>query len=362
MGVTIVVGGQFGSEGKGKTTSLLSRDYGERCAVVRCGGPNSGHITWEYGREYTLRLLPSGVVYGRRLLLAPAAIVDLEVLYNEITNYDVSPNQFSLDPFSVVVTPEFKKSETELRQSISSTGSGTGAATAAKIMRNPETLLVKDVLKGNSWLAPYVRDVREELFNLLDRDYRVILEGTQGFGLSLHHSRMFPKTTSKDTTAAQFVMEAGLSPLLVDQIIMVIRTFPVRVSGEQAGPMKKEITWEQLQEESGYPNDIRELTTVTRKVRRVARFDLDVVLDACRLNRPTALVVHGLDYLNYDDLGVSRYADLSAKSKEFLSFIQQATNVPIKYAFTGKDNESVIDLQKENLTILYSKKPQTALK
>lgn len=362
MGVTIIVGGQYGSEGKGKTTSLLARDCGEQCVVVRCGGPNSGHISWESGREYRLRLLPSGVVYGRRLFLAPACIVDLEVLYQEITQYDVNPNQFSVDSFSVVVTPELRKAERELRQSISSTGSGTGAATAAKIMRHPGTLLVKDVLYENSWLRPYVRDVRNELHNLLDRGYRVILEGTQGFGLSLHHSRMFPKTTSKDTTAAQFVMEAGLSPLLVDQIIMVIRTFPVRVSGEQAGPMKKEITWEQLQEESGYPHDIRELTTVTRKVRRVARFDLDLVLDACRVNRPTALVVHGLDYLNYDDFGVSRYADLSRKSKEFLTMVQRETNIPIKYAFTGKDNESVIDMEKEGLTILYSKKSRIVWK
>jgi adenylosuccinate synthase len=135
----------------------------------------------------------------------------------------------------------FKESERELRQSISSTGSGTGAATAAKIMRHPETSLIKDVLHENSWLRPYVRDVRNELYDLLDRGYRVILEGTQGFGLSLHHSRMFPKTTSKDTTAAQFVMEAGLSPLLVDQIFLVIRTFPIRVAGTESGPMKNEI-------------------------------------------------------------------------------------------------------------------------
>lgn len=356
MGITVIVGGQFGSEGKGKTTSLLSRDYGEKCAVVRGGGPNSGHITWKHGREYRLRLLPSGVVYGRRLFLAPAAIVDLEVLYHEIVEYDISPNQFSLDPFSVIVTAELKKSEMDLRQSISSTGSGTGAATAAKTMRNPITLLVKDVLHENCWLRPYVRDVREELYDLLDRGYHVILEGTQGFGLSLHHSRMFPKTTSKDTTAAQFVMEAGLSPLLVDQIFLVIRTFPIRVAGKESGPMKNEITWEQLQEESGYPHEIKELTTVTRKVRRVARFDIDIVLDACRLNRPTALVIHGLDYLNYEDLGVSRYGDLSKKSREFLAMVQQATNIPIKYAFTGRDNESVIDMQAEDLTILYSKK------
>ena len=111
MGVTVVVGGQFGSEGKGKTTSLLTRNFGEKCAVVRCGGPNSGHITHEHGREYCLRLLPSGVVYGRRLFLAPAAVVDLEVLSFEINKFEVKSEQLSVDPFSVVISPGMKKAE-----------------------------------------------------------------------------------------------------------------------------------------------------------------------------------------------------------------------------------------------------------
>lgn len=344
MGITVVVGGQFGSEGKGKTTSLLAREFGEKCAVVRCGGPNSGHITYEHGKEYCLRLLPSGVVYGRRLFLAPAAVVDVKVLHDEIKKYDVSPEQLSVDPFSVAVTPEMQKAEKDLTNLISSTGSGTGAATASKTMRQPGTQLVKDILLENAWLRPYVRDVRSELHDLIDHGYRIILEGTQGFGLSLHHSRMFPKTTSKDTSAAQFVMEAGLSPLQVDQIIMVIRTFPIRVAGKQSGPMKNEITWDLLRQESGYPYDITEVTTVTRKVRRVGRFDRQFVLDSCCVNRPTDLVIHGLDYIDYCNLGVYRYSELTSRAKEFLAMVQNVTGVPVKYAFTGKNNNAVINL------------------
>ena len=347
MSVTVVVGGQYGSEGKGKTTSLLARDFGRNCAVVRCGGPNSGHITLEHGREYCLNLLPSGIVYNRCLLLAPAAVVDIDVLYREISKYGVSPEQLSVDPFSVVITSEMKKEETLLTQSISSTGSGTGAATASKTMRTPGTLLVKDILPENSWLSPYIRDVRSEINDLIDRGYRIILEGTQGFGLSLHHSRMFPKTTSKDTTAAQFVMEAGLSPLLVDQIVMVIRTFPIRVAGKQSGPMKNEIDWEILRQESGYPHEITELTTVTKKVRRVARFDMELVLDSCRANRPTDLVIHGLDYVDYRNLGIHRYSELTTSAKEFLTMVKNKTGVPIKYAFTGKENNAVVDLGRD---------------
>lgn len=349
MGVTVVVGGQFGSEGKGKTTSLLSRECGDKTAVVRCGGPNSGHITYEHGHEYRLRQLPSGLVYGRKLFLAPASVIDLDVLKSEIDNYDVSPADLSIDPFSIVITNEMRLAEAKLTERISSTGSGTGAATATKAIRDPNSYLIRDAINDHAWLEPYVRDVRSRLHNLVDNGFRIILEGTQGFGLSLHHSRSFPKTTSKDTSAAEFIMEAGLSPLQVDEIIMVVRTFPIRVFGKQAGPLKDEINWHIVREESGYPFDIAELSTVTKKVRRVARFNMDDVLDACMVNRPTALVVHGLDYLGYENLHITRYEELNSAAKEFLTNLQSSTGVPIKYAFTGKDNKDVIDLMVANL-------------
>jgi adenylosuccinate synthase len=344
MSITVIVGGQFGSEGKGKTTSILSRDYGQETAVVRCGGPNSGHIICEHGREYSFRCLPAGFVYARRGFLAPAAVIDVNVLRQELTTYDVAPELFTVDPFSVVIEPEHKGEEMDLRTTISSTGSGTGAATAAKVMRRPRTRLIKDVITTEAWLAPFVRDVRTELSELIDQGYRVILEGTQGFGLSLHHSRRFPKTTSKDTSAAQFVMEAGLSPLLVDEILMVVRTFPIRVAGVQAGTLQHEITWDELRRESGYPHDVCEFTTVTRKLRRIGRFDLSVILDACQVNRPTKLVVHGLDYIDYANLAVTEYESLTDGAKAFLEVLYRATGVPIAYAFTGRENSSVVDL------------------
>ena len=84
MKVSIVIGGQYGSEGKGKVTSLLALDYGKEVVVVRCGGPNSGHTIIENNTEYKLRMLPSGIVYGNRGYIAPAAVIDLNILKNEI--------------------------------------------------------------------------------------------------------------------------------------------------------------------------------------------------------------------------------------------------------------------------------------
>jgi adenylosuccinate synthase len=288
-------------------------------------------------------------VYHKRSYLAPAAIIDLEVLRAEVEAAKPDPNFFAVDPFSAVISDEMKAAEKDLVAAISSTGSGTGAAAVAKCLRGSNTKLIKDVVGEHAWLKPFVRDVRSEINQLIDLGYRIIVEGTQGFGLSLHHSRMYPHTTSKDTTAAQFVMEAGLSPLLVDEIVMVIRTFPIRVAGQQAGPLRHEITWEDVRNESGYPHDLFEITTVTRKRRRVARFDLDLVMDACQANRPTSLVVHGLDYLGYENLGATRFDDLNAKAKQFLEDLRKTTSLPIKYAFTGRENEAVIVDVEEDL-------------
>ena len=181
---------------------------------------------------------------------------------------------------------------------------------------------------------------------LIDQGVRIIVEGTQGFGLSLYHSRNYPKTTSKDTSAAQFIMEAGLSPLLVDEVVMVVRTFPIRVAGQQSGALPNEITWEALRLECGYPSDIHEYTTVTGKLRRVGRFDLQVVKDACQINRPTKLAVHGLDYIDYSNLNVSSFSGLSPNAQTFLRELSQNLEVSIAYAYTGRENSSVIDLGK----------------
>jgi adenylosuccinate synthase len=303
----------------------------------------------ERGQEFCFRHLPTGVIYGRPAFLAPAAVIDLSVLRTEIEMTRPASTLLSVDPFSVVISEEMKGQERALVSAISSTGSGTGAATAAKSLRSPGTRLIRDVLREHEWLKPFVRDVRPELNRLVDRGYRIVIEGTQGFGLSLHHSGMYPQTTSKDTTAAQFVMEAGLSPLLVDEIVLVVRTFPIRVAGEQAGRLEHETTWETIRRESGYPNELVEFTTVTRKLRRVGRFDLSLVLDACQVNRPTSLVVHGLDYLGYENFGVSKYTQLNSKAQEFLQFLRRSTGVPIKYAFTGRENAAVVADAETNL-------------
>lgn len=295
MPVTVVVGGQFGSEGKGKVAHYLAKTMEATCAV-RCGGSNSGHtVVDDNGKIWIFRHLPTAAILPDiKLAICAGSYIDVDVLLQEIENTGITPDRLMIDPEAVIITQECKDIEKNsgLVQSISSTGSGTGAAVANRIQRKSSVEFAKD----NKFLSPFLCSVSESLRSRLDKKERIILEGTQGFGLSLLHSGFYPKVTSRDTTAAAFVSEAGLSPLDVDDIALVIRTFPIRVGGD-SGPLEKEISWETIAREGGHSKAISETTTVTKKIRRVGRFDPKVVLKAIASNMPTRIFLNHVDYV-----------------------------------------------------------------
>jgi adenylosuccinate synthase len=144
-----------------------------------------------------------------------------------------------------------------------------------------------------------------------------VVEGTQGFGLSLLQGGFWPKATSRDTTAAAFLAEAGLSPLDVDDVTMVIRCHPIRVAGD-SGPLPGQTSWEHIASEAGITEDIRELTTVTARIRRVGRFDPEIVRRAIQANQPTRIVLNHLDYV---DPRV-RDGSLTAKAGAFIEAVE----------------------------------------
>ena len=340
MGVTVVVGGQYGGEGKGKIVSYLSmRD--EAHYVVRCGGPNSGHTVNLSGKIYQLRLLPAGFVNNRTRLLLPAgALVNPRILLDEINLCEVEPSRVGVDFNVGIITEREISYETQLRlrHNIGSTLSGTGAAVAKRVLRDGSFILAKDVVQ----LRPFLTNVSEEINVAIDAGKYIIVEGTQGFGLSLYHSECYPYATSRDTTASAFLSEIGISPLRVEHIIMVTRTYPIRVGGN-SGPLKDEVSWEQLRRLSGYPYEIAEYTTATKRLRRVALFDWDLVRRAAKVNRPTQIALHGLDYTDYRNKGVTTFDDLTKSAKEFVEAVEQELNVKVTFVGTGPTNEELID-------------------
>ena len=263
MPVSVVVGGQFGSEGKGKVALELARLRGA-AAAVRIGGPNSGHTAIDAdGKAHVFRHLPTAaLLQDVACVIGAGSYIDPEVLLREIASVKLPASRVLIDPWAVLIEPEHREQERQsrLRERIGSTLSGTGAAVAARVQRDPDLRFAKD----DPRLEPYIRPVKSWLRARLREGARIIIEGTQGFGLSLLHSEHYPHVTSRDTTAAAFVAEAGLSPLDVDEIALVIRAFPIRVAGA-SGDLPHEIDWETVTRESGSPVPLVEITSVTHR-------------------------------------------------------------------------------------------------
>ena len=339
MSCRVVVGGQFGSEGKGKVVAHYALKSSEPL-VVRCGGPNSGHTIQLHGIERVLRSVPAGVVNPDAvLLLAAGCAVNEAVFRSEIDALGLSADRVVVDPRAVLISEDDIEIEQSDIAAIASTASGVGAALCRRIRRRPGAL----VGDSPSFISRFrVQSVADLLHRQLERGGDVIIEGTQGFGLSLLHGAAYPYLTARDTTAAAFASEAGVSPLDVTDVTMVIRTFPIRVGGN-SGPLDNEISWAEIARRSGAPREVPEFTSVTRRLRRVGEFDLGEVQRATRYNKPSSLAVMGLDRLDFVNRGVDRPESLSGDAMAFVSSLEEATGVPVELVGTGFRTDEVIE-------------------
>lgn len=329
MPVSVVVGGQYGSEGKGKAALHIARATGAK-AVVRVGGPNSGHTGVDStGETHILRQLPASSLAEQALVVLPAgSLIDASLLLSEIQATKLDKSRLVIDAKATVVLPvhSTKESNDSLVQRIGSTASGTGAALVERISRVTDHQLAG----SNPLLQRYcVEDTSSILRDLLDQKDRIVVEGTQGFGLSIWHGGHYPFATSRDTTAASFISEAGLAPHDVDDVVLVIRSYPIRVGGN-SGPLPQEIDWEVLASEAGLPSDFREYTSATKRIRRVARFDERVVRRALVVNNPTRVVLNHVDYVG------PSMADSRARS--FVEHVEELIDRKIDLVGFGPDD------------------------
>lgn len=287
MGIKIIVGGQFGGEGKGKSAYYFAKEQNIKY-TVRVGGSNSGHTVIHNDKKYIFRHLPTTCLLENSIsILAAGTYIDLDVLKSEIKIANIEVNNLKIDSNALVVIDEDKKEEKENRykENIGSTLSGTGSSVIRRVSRDGSVQLAKDC----EFLKQYITDTKQYLREKLNEDSDILIEGTQGYGLSLLHTPYYPFATSRDTTAAGFLSEVGLSPFDVDEIILVIRTFPIRVEGN-SGPLPFEIKWRDI-------NTKEEYTSVTQGVRRVAKFDSEIVKQAIIANKPSKIVLNHLDYI-----------------------------------------------------------------
>lgn len=334
--VDVIVGMQFGSEGKGKIAALLASNYG---ASVRVGAPNAGHTIIHKNISYKMRTIPCAWINDKcKLYIGAGGLINLEVLEKEMmdVNQDLT-TRLGIDLNAGIVTRDDIKAEEEAKmyETIGSTCEGIGEAMARKILRRT-AVTAKDVKE----LLPYLVNAGDELNAMVDINMPILVEGTQGFGLSLNHG-YYPYVTSRDVLVSSMLGECGLAPQTVRRVIGVVRTYPIRVHGE-SGPMgADELTWEQVAAESGYAH-LHETTTVTKRTRRVSRMNYDLLHAAIRANRPTEIALMFADYINHVDRGVSDWSMLSSKSKTAIESLEKTMGVPITIISTGPKPEETI--------------------
>lgn len=342
--VDVLVGGQYGSEGKGHIASYLAPEYS---LLVRVGGPNAGHKVFLADGPYTHHQLPSGTLRCEaKLLIGAGAVLNAEHLMREIADCNVNRDRLSIDPRAMIISSADIAREAGLKARIASTGQGVGLATARRILnRGKRIKLAGDIPE----LAPFIHgETWEILEDAYANSHRILVEGTQGIGLSLYHGD-YPYVTSRDTSVSGSLAEAGISPNRVRKIVMVCRTFPIRVQNPEdgsSGPMGQEISWSKVAKRSGISLsqlNKTERTSTTDRRRRVAEFDWVLLRKAATLNNPTDIALTFADYLDRQNEKARRYEKLTPDTIRFIEEVEHVAAAPVSLISTRFDFRSIID-------------------
>ena len=335
--LTVVVGGTFGDEGKGKIVSYLSLkdliDVGVRGGV----GTNAGHTVVYNGKVYKLRQIPSAFVNKNALLYIGAGVlVDVSVFLNEIEICEAKDRTWIDYNCAIIedIHKERDKRDSYLTEVIGTTGTGCGPAMEDRVKRIAKTC--KDIPE----LKDYLDDVSLRVNEAIDSGKKVLLEGSQGTFLSLYHGT-YPYVTSKDTIASAICSDVGIGPKKVDEVIVVFKSFVTRVGG---GPLEGELSFEEVKR-----LNLIEYGTVTGRPRRVAPFNMKLAKRSIMLNSATQIALTKVDVLFKGAENVKEYDKLPIEAKKFIEEIESETGVPVTMISTGSDVFDVIDLRDKKL-------------
>lgn len=338
MGNTVVIGTQWGDEGKGKVVDLLSEhaDY-----VVRFqGGNNAGHTMVVNGREIISHLIPSGIIQQKKCFIGNGVVVDPFVLLDEIdylisNQIDVSPEMLKISNRAHMIMPYHKEIDAAREKKkgdnkIGTTGRGIGPCYEDKATRrgirfcdlldvdffkekvtslmeeknfylkhyfkadtmDPD-VVIDQVLKIRDRLLPYIADVSVALFDGIQDGKTLLFEGAQGTHLDVEHGT-YPFVTSSSTVSGNAANGSGVGPGQLDEIIGIVKAYTTRVG---AGPFPTELfdeIGEKIQKTGA------EFGATTGRKRRCGWLDMVVLKNAARLNSLTGLAITKLDVL--DDL------------------------------------------------------------
>jgi adenylosuccinate synthase len=334
--INIIIDGQFGSTGKGLYSSFLSK-HNHVDIALSSAGPNAGH-TFDMddglGPRVAYHLPISGIINDRStIFLTAGSIIDPDILLDEIERFEIEPWRLYIDPRAAViedVDKTFEKDSSSSVASIASTQKGVGSALSRKILRS------STLAKESEKLKPFVRDL--DIHFYLNQGCTAFMEVAQGFGLSLNSGLAYPYCTSREVTVTQALVDAQLHPKHLGDVYVIMRTFPIRVGHlivddekvGDSGPFYDdsiEISWD-------YIGVQEELTTNTKRVRRVATFSFKQLEDVIEHLNPDYLMLNFCNHLSENDLDILVNKINEKVNLTHLGFGPKVTDVKEVY---GKD-------------------------
>ncbi|MEK6965478.1 MAG: adenylosuccinate synthetase [Thermoproteota archaeon] len=328
MPSTVIVGGFFGDEGKGKVVSYLALKDNPSIVVRGGAGPNAGHTIADGDKIYKVRMLPSGFLNkSSKVMIGPGVVINPTILLKEIEDFGVSGRVF-VDQRCGIIEETHVERDSILKDTIGSTGSGTGPANADRAMRTLK--LAKDI----DSLSAYLEDVPTAINQALDENKGVLVEGTQGTYLSLWHGT-YPYVTSKDVTASGICSDIGLGPKKVDEVMVVFKSYVTRVG---AGPLENELASDIISKKGW-----SEWGTVTGRQRRAAEFSFSLAKKAIMLNSATQIAITKLDVLFPSCAHKTSYESLDGEAKSFIKNIEDKLGVPVTLIGTGPAINDIVD-------------------
>lgn len=342
---TVVVGTQWGDEGKGKIVDLLTA---KADLVVRYqGGNNAGHTLVVEGKQFILHLIPSGILYeDKKCLIGNGVVVDPQVLLEEVESLQnaglqVNPETLSLSDKAHIIMPYHKavdlaREASKGKAKLGTTGRGIGPCYEDKVARcgvRAVDLTETDTLEGKirsnlkeknfylkqflgaepldpepildayqqmaEKLAPFITDVSLQMHQALRENKQILFEGAQGTHLDVDHGT-YPFVTSSNPVAGSACAGTGIGPGQLHHVVGIVKAYTTRVG---AGPFLTELheTVGECLRKGG-----KEFGSTTGRPRRCGWLDLVVVRDAARLNGLDSLAITKLDVLSeFDELKIA---------------------------------------------------------
>lgn len=371
----IVVGVQWGDEGKGKIVDRLCAEYDFVCRSG--GGHNAGHTIWVNGVRYALHLIPSGILHekcvniiGNGVVVSPEALIDEMSQFKELKNRLYVSNRAHLNLAHHALIDKAREQK-KGNQAIGTTGRGIGPSYADKVSRaghrvsellEPKKLcealmndfkdnaaffkglnieipsansLLQDLQQYKEILAPFIADTTQMLWQALSSSKKVLVEGAQGSMLDIDHGT-YPFVTSSNTISAGALTGLGLNPKDAGTIIGIIKAYATRV-GNGAFPSEDlSQTGEKIAQIG------KEIGVSTGRKRRCGWFDAVAVRYTARLNGLDGFALMKLDVLDgFEKVKICRAYEYEGKEIDFVPYDLQNVK-PIYAEFAGWDKVSKV--------------------